>query len=158
MQLKSSSVKAPHVDHAALPNGLGWSIDDRARGVGQRKGRVIAIWQSDTLVAACCWHLHDSGPPVIFDLGCRTDLASPVAKRCDAVLMACLRDIAGERRISRATDRLRWADHPFDRYPAKDRARVRGLVRARAQALGFETLRPRPKWWKGRWAVERRFS
>src|SRR4051794_6196400 len=151
MVLKSSDRDAPLVDPARLPDGLGWSIDDRLRSAGAAKGRVIGIWQGATLVAACAWHLHESGPPVIFDLGCRVDLPKAQADRGRMALLACLRDIAEA--LGRDTDSLRWCDWPLDRIPDRDdKKRIRGAVRKRAGDLKFDRLRPRPKWLKGRWA------
>ncbi len=55
MELAASSEpgRAPQVDPGRLPDGLGWSIDDRLRHAGARKGRVLAVWQGKTLLAAC---------------------------------------------------------------------------------------------------------
>jgi hypothetical protein len=39
----------------------------------------------------------------------------------------------------------------------EERSVVRHAVRERAKALGFEPLRPRPKWVAKGWIVERRF-
>ena len=158
MELAASSAsgRAPHVDPSRLPDGLGWSVDDRLRHAGARKGRVLAIWQGETLVAACTWHLHETGPPVIFDLGARSDLTEAQGRRACTALLACLRDIAQE--LGRGTDELRWSDRPLDRVPdARQRNHYRAEVRARAAALRFVPLRPRPKFWKGRWAVKRSF-
>jgi len=159
MELAASSApgRAPHVDPSRLPDGLGWSIDDRLRHAGARKGRILGVWQGSTLVAACVWHLHETGPPVIFDLGARSDLSEAQRRRACTALLACLRDIAQE--LGRSIDELRWSDRPLDRVPdARQRNRYRAEVRARAVALGFVPLRPRPKFWKGRWAVKRSFS
>lgn len=158
MELAASSApgRAPHVDPSRLPDGLGWSVEDRLRHAGARKGRVLAVWQGDTLVAACAWHLHETGPPVIFDLGARTDLIEAQSRRVCTVLLACLRDIAQE--LGRGTDELRWSDRPLDRIPdIRQRNRYRAEVRARAAAMQFVPLRPRPKFLKGRWAVKRSF-
>ncbi len=158
MELAASSApgRAPHVDPSRLPDGLGWSVDDRLRHAGARKGRVLAVWQGETLVAACTWHLHETGPPVIFDLGARSDLTEAQSRRVCTALLACLRDIAQE--LGRGTDELRWSDRPLDRVPdARQRNRYRAEVRARAAALRFVPLRPRPKFLKGRWAVKRSF-
>jgi hypothetical protein len=106
MELAASSAsgRAPHVDPSRLPDGLGWSVDDRLRHAGARKGRVLAIWQGETLVAACTWHLHEAGPPVIFDLGARSDLteAQPAGLHRAAGLSARYRTGArsGRRRIA----------------------------------------------------------
>ncbi len=53
MELAASSEpgRAPHVDPSRLPEGLSWSIDDRLRHAGARKGRVLAVWQGKTLLA-----------------------------------------------------------------------------------------------------------
>jgi hypothetical protein len=119
---------------------------------------VLAIWQGDQVVAACSWHLHEKGPPVIFDLACREDLDESVAKTAATALMLCLRQIAGPSGLRRDTASLRWADPALDRIADRDeRNRVRHAVRARAAALGFEPLRPRPKWLAKSWVVERRF-
>jgi hypothetical protein len=127
------------------------------RSVSLRRGRAARIPRSgDTLVAACAWHLHETGPPVIFDLGARTDLTEAQDRRVCTVLLACLRDIAQE--LGRGTDELRWSDRPLDRIPdARQRNRYRAEVRARAAAMQFVPLRPRPKFLKGRWAVKRSF-
>lgn len=97
MELAASSEpgRAPHVDPSRLPEALGWSIDDRLRHAGARKGRVLAVWQGKALVAACTWHLHETGPPVIFDLGARTDLPAHQQRRACTALLACLRDRTG---------------------------------------------------------------
>ena len=156
MELIASSARAPLIDAGKLPEGLGWSIDDRLRHGGPRKGRVLAVWQGDTLIAACAWHLHETGPPVVFDLGARTDVSARTAKLTCTALLACLRDV-GEA-LGRSHDLLRWSDRPLDRVPDPAvRRRYRGAVRARAAGLGFTPLRPRPKFWKGRWATERSF-
>ena len=157
MSLKSSGVRAPLTDHARLPDGLGGSIDDRLRRTGTTKGRVLAIWQGDQVVAACAWHLHESGPIVIFDLGCRTDLDTSAANRARTALLLCLRDIADE--LGRGTDILRWTDLPTERLPGKrERARVRGAIRQRADDLGFQrNPSPRPKWLRKKWAKDRKF-
>jgi hypothetical protein len=146
MELAASSApgRAPHVDTSCLPDGLGWSVDDRLRHAGARKGRVLAVWQGNTLVAVCAWHLHETGPPVIFDLGARTDLTEAQSRRACTAPLACLRDIAQE--LGRGTDELRWSDRPLDRIPdARQRNRCRAEVRARAAAVQFVPLRPRPK-------------
>ena len=158
MELAASSTpgRAPHVNPSRLPPSLAWSIDDRLRHAGARKGRVLAVWQGETLVAACAWHLHEAGPPVIFDLGARLDLPARQQQRVCTALLACLRDIAHE--LGRTPDELRWSDRPLERVPdPRQRDRYRHEIRARATAMHFVTLRPRPKFWKGRWAVKRSF-
>lgn len=156
--LKASRNRAPNVTGSRWPDGLAWSITDRLRNDGARKGRVLAIWQGDQVVAACAWHLHDSGPLVIFDLGCRTDVTRTTADRAATALLLCLRAIADAPGISRGANALRWSDRPLDRIASKsERNRARQAVRQRAATLAFTPLRPRPKWWKGRWAVERIF-
>jgi hypothetical protein len=158
MELAASSEpgRAPHVDPNRLPEALGWSIDDRLRHAGARKGRVLAVWQDKTLLAACAWHLHETGPPVIFDLGARTDLPARQQRRVCTALLACLRDIA--QALGRTPNELRWSDRPLERIPdPRQRNRYRAEVRARADAMQFVPLRPRPKFWQGRWAVKRSF-
>lgn len=55
-------------------------------------------------------------------------------------------------------DELRWSDRPLERVSdQRQRARYRHEIRARATAMQFVPLRPRPKFWKGRWAVKRSF-
>ncbi len=158
MVLRSSDRRAPLITGRRWPEGLKWSIEDRLRSQGARNGRVLAIWQGDQVIAACTWHLHESGPPVIFDLGFRVDLDEAVAKRAATALMLCLRQIAGAPGIRRDTASLRWADPPLNRVADRDeRSRMRRAVRRRAESLGFEALRPRPKWLTHRWVVERRF-
>jgi hypothetical protein len=130
-------------------------IEDRLTQTGVRKGRVLSVWQGDQVVAACCWHVPDRGPIVIFDLGCRNAIDKTTAEVICGALLACLRDI-GEA-IGRDPDSLRWGDHALDRAPKGSRASFRKSLRQRATVLGFSPLRPRPKWWQGRWAVERRF-
>jgi hypothetical protein len=130
-------------------------VADALKGLA-RKGRILAVWQGETLVAACAWHLHDTGPPVIFDLGARPDLPARQQRRACMALLACLRDIA--QALGRSTDELRWSDRPLDRVPGlRQRNRYRALVRARASAMQFVPLRPRPKFWRGRWAAKRSF-
>ena len=158
MELAASSEpgRAPHVDPSRLPDGLGWSIDDRLRHAGARKGRVLAVWQGKTLLAACAWHLHETGPPVIFDLGARSDLPARQQRAVCTALLACLRDIA--QALGRTPDELRWSDRPLERVPdPQQRNRYRAEIRNRADAMQFLPLRPRPKFWKGRWAVKRSF-
>jgi hypothetical protein len=158
MELAASSApgRAPHVDPSRLPVGLGWSIDDRLRHAGARKGRVLSVWQGQTLVAAWVWHLHETGPPVIFDLGARSDLPVEQQRRACAALLACLRDVA--QTLGRTPDELRWSDRPLDRVSdPRQRNHYRAEIRARAAALQFVPLRPRPKFWRGRWAVKRSF-
>lgn len=156
--LRSSDRRAPRIPDSRWPAGLRWSIEDRLRSQGARKGRVLAIWQGDQVVAACAWHLHKSGPPVIFDLGCRQDLDRPIAEMAATALLLCLRRIADASALHRDTSTLRWADRALDRIPDRGgRNRVRHAVHARAQALGFQPLRPRPKWVAKRWVTERRF-
>jgi hypothetical protein len=80
---------------------------------------------------------------VIFDLGARSDLPEAQRRRACTALLACLRDIAQE--LGRSTDELRWSDRPLDRVPnARQRNHYRAEVRARAAALQFVPLRPRP--------------
>ena len=158
MELAASSApdRAPHVEPGRLPDGLGWSIDDRLRHTGTQKGRVLAIWQGETLVAACTWHLHDTGPLVIFDLGAHIDLPAQQQRRVCTALLACMRDIA--QKLGRTPNELRWSDRPLDRVPnPRQRNHYRAEVRARAKAMQFVPLRPRPKFWRGRWAVKRDF-
>lgn len=156
--LRSSDRRAPLVPGRRWPLGVRWSIDDRLRSQGARKGRVLAIWQGDQVVAACSWHLHKSGPPVILDMGHREDLDEAVAKTAASVLLLCLRQIAGASGLGRDTSTLRWADPALDRIPDREeRNRVRHAVRARAEALGFKPLRPRPQWLAKSWVTERRF-
>jgi hypothetical protein len=158
MVLTSSDRRAPLISGRRWPDGLKWSIDDRLRSEGARKGRVLAVWQGDQVIAACSWHLHETGPPVIFDLGFREDLDEAVAKRAAIALMLCLRQIAGAPAIRRDTASLRWADRPLDRVADRnERSRMRTAVRTRAVSLGFEPLRPRPKWLAKRWVMVRRF-
>ena len=65
------------------------------------------------MIAACSWHLHEKGPPVILDLGCRMDLEEQIRKTASTVLMLCLRQIAGASDLRRDTVSLRWAEeHP----------------------------------------------
>lgn len=156
--LRSSDRRAPLISGERWPTGARWSIDDRLRSQGARKGRVLAIWQGDQGIAACSWHLHATGPPVIFDLACREDLDESVAKPAASALMLCLRQIAGASALRRDTGSLRWADPALARISDRDECnRVRHAVRARAAALGFKPLRPRPKWLAKSWVVERRF-
>jgi hypothetical protein len=156
--LRSSDRRAPLISGERWPVGVRWSIDDRLREPGARKGRVLAIWQGDQVIAACGWHLHEKGPPVILDLGCRVDLDEQVRRIASMALMLCLRQIAGAPGLRRDTESLRWADPALDRIADREeRNRVRHAVRGRAQALGFEPLRPRPKWRAKSWVVERRF-
>jgi hypothetical protein len=156
--LRSSDRRAPAISGRRWPPGVRWSIEDRLRRLGARKGRVLAIWKGDQVVAACSWHLQESGPPVILDLGCRQDLDQSVAELAATVLLLCLRQIAGAPGLDRDTSALRWADPALDRIPDREeRDRVRHAVRARAQALRFTPMRPRPKWAANRWVTERRF-
>ena len=156
--LVSSDRRAPLISGERWPLGVRWSIDDRLREPGARKGRVLAIWQGDQVIAACSWHLHEKGPPVILDLGCRVDLDEQVRKTACTALMLCLRQIAAASDLHRDTESLRWADPALDRIvDREERNRVRYALRARAGALGFEPLRPRPKWLAKSWVVERRF-
>jgi hypothetical protein len=159
MRIMASGNKAPLVEASYLPDGLGWSLDDRLRNEGARKGRVIAVWQGEQLVGACAWHLHESGPPVIFDLGFRIDLPEKIAARVRVVLIGCLRDIAEDPSLHRASDSLRWTDIPTKRIPVrKDRDEIRGAIRKRAKDLKFDkSPKPRPKWLRGKWAAELRF-
>lgn len=157
--LRSSGRRAPNISDARWPLGLPWSIQDRLRSDGARKGRVLAIWQGDQVVAVCAWHLHRTGPPVIFDLACRDDLPDPFAERAAGALLLCLRAIAGASPLARDTSTLRWTDCDLDRYPDRaKRNQVRGAVRARADNLGFRPFRPRPKWLAGAWVTELSFS
>ena len=135
---------------------LAWSIDDRLRHAGARKGRVLAVWQGETLVAACAWHLHETGPPVIFDLGARLDLPARQQLRVCTALLACLRDIAHE-----------LAAHPMNCAGATARSsvcptRANVTATARRSALApppctSSRCAPDPSFWKGRWAVKRSF-
>jgi hypothetical protein len=158
MVLRSSDRRAPLISGRRWSAGVRWSIDDRLREPGARKGRVLAIWQGDQVIAVCSWHLHETGPPVILDLGCREDLDPVTRKVAATALMLCLRQIAGARGLHRDMASLRWADPALDRIPDRgERNRVRYAVRRRAASLGFEPMRPRPKWLAKNWVVERRF-
>jgi hypothetical protein len=158
MVLRSSDRRAPLISGQRWPAGVRWSIDDRLRASGARNGRVLAIWQGDQVVAACSWHLHETGPPVILDLGYREDLDQFTGKVAATALMLCLRQIAGAGGLHRDMASLRWADPALDRIPDRgERNRVRHAVRTRAASLGFEPMRPRPKWLAKSWVVERRF-
>lgn len=156
--LRSSDRQAPNIadTDTGWPEGLAWTVQDRLRSQGAKKGRVLAVWDGDTIVAVCSWHLHETGPPVIFDLGSSTGVDRAVAQAAEAVLLLCLREIAS--RLGRDTESLRWTDRPLERMSDRETTRTtKGSVRERAKALGFEPLRPRPKWLKGRWVTERRF-
>lgn len=156
--LRSSDRRAPLISGKRWPTGVRWSIDGRLRSQGARKGRVLAIWQGDQVVAICSWHLHETGPPVIFELACREDLEDAPARRAAGALLLCLRQIAGSRALRRDSSALRWADPALDRIPDREeRNTVRHAVRERATTLRFEPLRPRPKWVAKLWIVERRF-
>lgn len=155
MTLKSSANEAPNIGGGRWPPSLAWSITDRLSGNGSGNGRVLAVWHRGQVVAACSWHIEKSGPLVIFDLGCRSDLPREHCGLAKAVLLGCLRDIAADPKVARGPDALRWADHHMDRSP--DPAAYKGELRARAKKLKFTDLRPRPRWWKGRWATERQF-
>jgi hypothetical protein len=92
----------------------------------------------------------------MFDLGARIDLPAQLARLTCTALLACLRDV-GEA-LGRSRDTLRWSDRPLDHVSDPGaRRRYRGVVRARAASLGFTPLPPRPKFWKGHRATERRF-
>jgi len=154
--LRSSGHKPPLPGGTRWPEGLVWTIEERLKSQGAAKGRALGIWQGDQLVAICAWHLHESGPPVIFDLGCRTDLPPQVAKKAEHAVLLCLRAIAGA--LARDTETLRWTDRPLERMADQSaRAVARSAVRGRAKALKFLPSRPRPKWLANRWVVERRF-
>jgi hypothetical protein len=158
MVLRSSDRRAPIIVGERWPVGARWSIDDRLRHDGARKGRVLAVWQGNQVVAACPWHLHESGPPVIFDLIARNDLHDDDAKRLITALMLCLRQIAATPRIERDTTSLRWTDLAAERIgDRRERERVRRAIQSRARAAGFGTLRRPPKWLTGHWAVARQF-
>jgi len=157
--LRSSDRRAPLINGTRWPPGIRWSIDDRLRSQGARKGRVLAIWQNDQVLAACSWHLPDSGPAVILDLACRDDLDSTTAKLLATALLLCLRQIAGVSAHGRDTDTLRWTNSALKRVPNhKERKQALHAARTRAEDLGFEPMRSRPKWIKKDWAVERRFD
>lgn len=156
MTLRSSRNRAPNIEGTRWPEELAWTIKDRLRGTGARKGRILAIWQRDQIVAACCWHLHETGPLVVFDLGCRTDVGKAVADKARTALLLCLRDIADT--LGRSSDELRWTNSPLDHMPdSAERKRAKGAVRARARDLKFGPLRPRPKWVRNAWVAVRRF-
>ena len=134
-----------------------WALDDRLGGAGARKGRVLAIWQGRQVVAACCWHLEDSGPPAIFDLCCRSDLEASVADSTRAILLLCLRDIA--HKLGRSTTDLYWTTMQLDHMPDDgERKRAKGANRKRASKLRFERSPTNtPKWAKKHWIRARRF-
>jgi hypothetical protein len=155
--LRSSGIRAPTITAPSWPLGLKHCVDDRLANDGARTGRVLGIWQGTQPVALCSWHLHEFGPPVIYDLGCRAGLPKIEASISTMVLLLSLRQIAANPHISRDTETLRWADHPVDRIARSQRAAVRGAVRGRASMLGFSRLGQPPKWLAGRWAAERRF-
>ncbi|MEJ7567444.1 MAG: hypothetical protein WKF41_04180 [Gaiellaceae bacterium] len=158
LTLRSSSVKAPNIEGTRWPPELAWAITDRLAGAGARKGRILAVWQSGQVVAACVWHVHERGPLTIFDLGCRNDVKKD-ADRMRTALLACLRDIAEVPELHRTTDQLYWTDLPLDRMPDKEqRKQAKHEVRQRAASLKFGPLSPRPRWLKGEWAAVRRFS
>lgn len=155
--LRSSRNKAPNIEGKRWPLGLHWMVMDRLRSQGARKGRVLAVWYQDQVVAACTWHLHEDGPLVIFDLGCRNDLPKEKADRARTALLLCLRGVAEA--LGRSTRELRWSDVPLERMSdKKGRERARNAVRQRAAELQFGPLRPRPKWLRNKWAVRRRFG
>ncbi len=160
MVLKSSDRQAPLIAGERWPDGVRLSTDDRLRRDGAKKGRVLAVWQGQQVMAVCSWHLHESGPAVIFDLAVRNDVSRGIAALTREALLLCLRDIAGARGLNRDTLSLRWADRALDHLAtdAQLRNRLRGLIRARAADLDFKPLRPRPKWLKSGWVSERRFD
>lgn len=154
--LRASRNKAPNIEGTRWPPGLAWTILDRLGGTGARKGRTLAIWQGGQPIAACSWHIEDSGPIYIFDLGCRSDVKPELADRACGALMLCLRDIAEA--LGRSTDELRWTDKPLKRVPDKElQKRHKREVRQRAEQLEFEPHRPRPKWLQREWVAARRF-
>jgi hypothetical protein len=159
--LRSSATLAPNMRHDHWPAGLGWSIDERLRSDGALKGRVLAIWQdaaaAKTPVAALCWHLHASGPLYVLDAGC-ADAVLDDEPLYMALLLLCLRQIAGHRLIARDQDRLRWSLVAFDRAPRADQAAFRRAGQQRAERLGFRVFAgKRPAWTKGWWLGEHSF-
>ncbi len=120
------------MDPSRLPDSLGWSIDDRLRHAGARKGRVLAVWQGKTLLAACAWHLHETG--AAGDLRPRSALGSSGRQQrafCTA-LLACLRDIA--QALAGRPMNCAGVTGPSNEYPTpQQRNRYRAEIRARAE-------------------------
>lgn len=135
-------------------------VQDRLERAGARKGRVLAIWQNEIVVAACAWHLEDKAPLEIFDLGCRADLPAKEAKWARAALLLCLRDIAEHRNVARNPDLLRWSHLPLKRHPGPltEIQSFRGEIRSRADELGFVKFKNVPQRLKGEWAREREWK
>lgn len=157
--LRSSRRREPRIEGTRWPEGVRWLVDHRLEADGARKGRVLAIWQGDQVIALSPWHLHTHGPVVIFDVARRIDLPEEQGITIASALLLCLRQIAAAPAIHRGPNLLRWTDLALDHHPdPMERDRLRGAVRRRSQQLGFGPLRPpRPQWLAGHWAVERRF-
>lgn len=102
LYLRSSASSAPVLDERAWPVGLAWSVTDRLRNGGDRKGRVIGMWQElpksePVPLAALAWHAHGSGPLYAFDLGHATTLDTAVGRRLTAVLLDTVLQAAAHR-------------------------------------------------------------
>jgi hypothetical protein len=150
----SSERRAPNIGEGSTrwQDGLAWSIADRLRNGGDRKGRVVAIWQepregAPTPLAALSWHREEAGPFYLLDAGARIDLAKGARAELLATLLKIMLDasrhpgagVAEEWRSS-----LRWATVHFKRAPNAVRKDYAKAALRRARGLNFEQYRPPP--------------
>jgi len=170
-QIVSSATRARVLDDPAWPVGFAFSINARLRGLGDDKGRVLAVWT--TCGAAICepiaaigWHQEGSGPLYVFDCAARNDMSlgsRPVGPQLTTMLLDVLcfiqtRPMAG---IPMQWQRkLRWSQQPIARAPNPSRPSYKRENLRRAKELGFVKLQPAgiaPMWASSAWLGERSF-
>jgi hypothetical protein len=170
-QIVSSSKRARALDDDLWPVGFAFSINARLGGLGDEKGRVLAVWTTSGAVlcepiAAIAWHQEGSGPLYVFDCTARKDMSvgnRPLGPQLTAILLdvLCFVQTRPVARIPVHWQRkLRWSQQPLARAPRPNRPSYMRENLRRAKELGFVKLHPpglAPIWASSAWLGERSF-
>lgn len=162
--LRSSAVAPVRLVDSEWSEGLAHSVEVRNRNGGDRKGRVLAVWedrdgQRGEPLAICCWHLPTGNWPLaLIDAGYAFGVqASDGRALVEGVLLQALADLARDTRlqdtqVTRPSDELHWAvAAPEGGAKLKERKdRARAIATRAMTEYGFEKLPPgeRPDWFE----------
>lgn len=154
LAIYSSDVTVPNIalDSALWDPGVAWSIHDRMRNGGDKKGRALALWHrtsgsEQTPFAVLAWHTEGTGPFYLFTVGTRNNLNAPLRRQLEAALVGAMLLASKHPDVPVAPewqDTLRWATAHFLHAPHGDRKEYAKAAITHAKQLGFEKHHPPP--------------